>query len=128
MSLFKEKVIHVVRSVPGGKVVSYGQVAAYCGLPRAARQVGWILSSIENSSQTLPWWRVVNNKGYLSIRGTAFHDKVLQKKLLEAEGIPVSEEFVLPMEQYRFHPAKELLESFALPATYIERLLVQYGL
>src|SRR5438105_160774 len=72
-SPFKQKIIEVIRLVPHGKVVSYGQVAAYVGVPRAARQVGWILNQSEGKLD-LPWWRVVNNKGYLSIRGTRFND------------------------------------------------------
>lgn len=128
MSPFKEKVIQIVRSVPEGKVVSYGQVAAYCGLPRAARQVGWVLNSTEGEMIDLPWWRVVNYQGYLSIRGTKLHDKELQKKLLQAEGIPVSDEYVLPMEQYRFRPTKELLQTFELEKEYIEMLLTKFGI
>ena len=47
MSEFKQKVIEVVQNVPFGTVVSYGQVAVMIGVPRAARQVGWILNSTE---------------------------------------------------------------------------------
>jgi len=61
-STFTQKVIQVIKSIPYSKVVSYGQVAAYVGVPRASLQVGWILRSIKDSN-SLPWWRVVNNKG-----------------------------------------------------------------
>ena len=127
MSPFKKRVIQIVRAVPQGKVVSYGQVASYCGLPRAARQVGWILNSTEGSPIDLPWWRVVNNHGYLSIRGTTLQDKQLQKKLLEAEGVLFSEEFTLPMEQYRYRPTKKELKTFQLEDKYMQFLLEKYG-
>ena len=67
MSKFKEKVIEVVSLIPFGKVVSYGQVALYIGIPRAARQVGWMLNRMEGDVQ-IPWWRVVNNQGRISIK------------------------------------------------------------
>lgn len=110
MSLFKQKVIEVVRSIPYGKVASYGQIALYAGFPRGARQVGWILNSTEGKID-LPWWRVVNHKGYLSIRGTKFSDKNLQRKLILAEGIIVSEDFKLEINMYRFVPGEKLLKK-----------------
>lgn len=126
MSPFKEKVIEVVRLVPSGKVVSYGQVAAYIGVPRGARQVGWILNGTEGKVD-LPWWRVVNNVGYLSIRGTAFNDKELQRKVLRAEGIGVDEGFNLDMQQHRWRPDKKMLEKMHLKDEYIEKLMERYS-
>lgn len=127
MSPFKEKVIAIVKSVPSGKVVSYGQVGLYAGLPRAARQVGWILNGMEGKVD-LPWWRVVNNKGYLSIRGTQYNDKELQKKLLEAEGVVFSDEFTLPMETYRYVASFDELKKLQLPVDYIEFLISKYSI
>lgn len=125
MSPFKQRVIDIVRVVPPGKVVSYGQVAAYAGLPRAAREVGWILNGIENSID-LPWWRVVNNKGYLSIRGSNTNDKSLQKKLLEAEHIIVTDDFELDMDTYRWKMPVSLMKKMQLTDAYIEELLRKY--
>src|SRR5690606_28837929 len=126
MSPFKEKVIEIIRLVPPGKVVSYGQVAAYAGVPRAAREVGWILSGSEGQHIDLPWWRVVNNKGFLSIRGNDTADKSLQKKLLEAEGIVVSDDFELDMSRYRYHIPGEKLRKLQLSSEYIVSLLAKY--
>ncbi len=125
-SPFKQRVIDIVRSVPEGRVVSYGQVALYTGFPRLARQVGWVLNRTEGKID-LPWWRVVNNKGYLSIRGTRFHDKNLQRSLLRSEGIPVNEDFTLPIESYRYRPDKKSLKRFQLSESYIFSLLKKYG-
>ncbi len=91
-----------MQSIPKGKVVSYGQVAAACGSPRSARQVGGILRSLDS----LPWWRVVNAKGFLSIRGNWEADKDLQKNLLEQEGMQVSKEFTLDMSEYQWSQDK----------------------
>lgn len=121
MFTFKEKVIQIIQMVPSGKVVSYGQVAAYVGAPRAARQVGWILRGID-SAVTFPWWRVVNNTGRISIKGNFNADKTLQRKLLESEGVTVLDNFTLDIEQYRFIPDDTLLKQFELDETYLERL------
>ncbi len=125
MSEFKEKVIQFVRLVPYGKVVSYGQVAAYVGVPRGARHVGWILRGIENSVG-LPWWRVVNNTGRISIDGNLNSDKYLQRKLLEAEGIVVLESFRLDINTYRFIPDSTVLETLQLRKEYIQMLQEKY--
>lgn len=107
MSQFKAKVIIVVRSVPAGKVVSYGQVALMAGAPRAARQVGWILHGTENEID-LPWWRVVNNAGRISIKGSRFNTPQLQRQLLEAEGLEISDLFDFDIEKYRFRPEENI--------------------
>lgn len=125
MSPFKDKVLHVIRSVPYGNVVSYGQVAAYVGAPRAARQVGWILRHVENSVD-FPWWRVINSAGKISIKGNFNADKELQRKLLMAEGIAVLEDFSLDMHMYRFIPDKKLLKSFGLDDKYIAMLQTKF--
>lgn len=123
MSPFKQKVIYIIRMIPYAKVASYGQVALYAGTPRSAREVGWILNSTEGSPIDLPWWRVVNNKGYLSIRGTVMNDKEVQKKLLRAEGIEVTDGFMLDMETYRWRISETEVKKLQLPEEYIERIL-----
>lgn len=103
MSDFREKVIAFIKSVPKGKVVSYGQVASAAGSPRAARQVGGILRA-SSDTEKLPWWRVVNDKGIISIKGNWVVTKETQKYLLEKEGIVVSKDFAVDMEKYRYSP------------------------
>lgn len=101
-STFKERVILIIRSIPKGHVASYGQVASYAGSPRAARQVGMILRF--SNDDTLPWWRVINNEGRISIKGSFYATPQMQKELLGKEKIAVSEEFGLHMEIYRWKP------------------------
>src|SRR5581483_5888883 len=101
MTRFQDAILRVVRTVPVGKVVSYGQVAAYVGMPRAARQVGWAMRSMEGTPD-FPWWRVLNNAGRITIKGNQFNTAQLQKELLEAEGIEINQAFELNIERYRF--------------------------
>lgn len=121
-SLFKTRVIEVIKNIPYGRVMSYGQVALIVGTPRAARQVGGILNSSEES---LPWWRVVNKIGEITIKGAKSANKELQRKLLRAEGIEVDEDFILEIEHYRYHPSESQLKHLELPKEYIEFLLTK---
>jgi len=99
---FKQLVLHLVSQIPYGKVASYGQIALYAGVPRAARQVGWILNHTTDAKDSLPWWRVVNNSGRISIKGSQYtaYD---QKLRLEAEGIKIAQNFTFNIENYRWH-------------------------
>ncbi len=87
MPSFFDQVYAVVRQIPPGKVASYGQVAALLGHPRAARTVGWALAALrgENDSD-VPWQRVINSQGRVSIRNME-HAPEEQQMLLEAEGV-----------------------------------------
>ncbi|MDQ6984947.1 MAG: MGMT family protein [Candidatus Dojkabacteria bacterium] len=100
---FKEKVIDVVKSIPRGKVLNYGSVAAISGSPRASRQVGSILTGISGENREVPWWRVVNKAGYLSIRGKLYDAKELQMKLLIDEGVEVSKDYYIDMRKYKMN-------------------------
>jgi methylated-DNA-protein-cysteine methyltransferase-like protein len=118
MSRFKDGVIKVVSLVPKGKVVSYGQVALYVGVPRAARQVGWTLNRLEEKV-SIPWWRVVNNKGRISIKGSKCSANQ-QRKLLEKEGVKVSKNLTFDIEKYRFTPDKTILNELELDRSYLD--------
>jgi methylated-DNA-protein-cysteine methyltransferase-like protein len=96
---FTEKVIIIIKNIPSGKVTTYGTVALLAGSPRSAREVGYILHS-QTEKHQLPWQRVINKKGYISIRGGDINMKNLQKSLLEQEGVEVSEDFVIDLSIY----------------------------
>jgi methylated-DNA-protein-cysteine methyltransferase-like protein len=83
MTEFTQFVIEVIQNIPQGKVMTYGQIAAYCGNPRGARQVSRILHSMSEKHQ-LPWHRVINSKGMISLTGQA---GFVQKEMLDQEGI-----------------------------------------
>ena len=85
--MFHRLVYRVVRRVPRGKVVTYGQVAAILGHPRAARAVGSALRQLPPALQrVVPWQRVINAAGRISHRGDVFRPDH-QRELLEAEGV-----------------------------------------
>jgi len=105
MAQFKGAVVAAVKRVPRGRVVSYGQVAAYLGAPRASRQVGWALHTLDGRDLDCPWWRVVNNEGRISIRGNLYATAEAQKKLLEKEGIKIGKNYHFDIEKYRFRLA-----------------------
>ena len=79
-----QKRVHaLVRRVPAGRVVSYGQVAALVGAPRAARAVG---QAMRGCPPGVPWHRVVNGRGTISRRGDG-SGALSQRLLLEGEGV-----------------------------------------
>lgn len=132
MSKFKQKVIQAVKSVPYGKVASYGQIALMVGVPRAARQVGWVLNSLEESivekQNNIPWWRIVNNAGIVSIKGTKYHDKSMQKEKLEYEGVKFLTDLSFDIENYRFRPSVSILKRLKLDDEYIDALIKKYSI
>lgn len=76
----------VMKKVPEGKVISYGQIALLCGAPGNARQAGYALRTGKAGKKTA--YRVVNAQGYLS-GAAAFETCDMQRLLLEKEGIRV---------------------------------------
>ena len=102
VSPLQQRILKIVRTIPNGRVVSYGQIATTLGMPRAARLIGQAMSKMEDV-EDFPWWRVLNNQGVISIRGNQFATKSVQKELLEAEGIEVTADFTIDIERYRFH-------------------------
>jgi methylated-DNA-protein-cysteine methyltransferase related protein len=100
MSPFQISVIDAVKKIPAGKVVSYGQIAVYLGNPQAARAVGWILRGLD--TEKVPWWRVINNSGRISIKGNPYVGASDQKKHLEEEHILVTENYEIDINKYRY--------------------------
>lgn len=86
---FFEKVYEIVKAVPYGKVISYGQIAEILGNKKMARQVGWALH-VNPDPQNIPCYRVVNKEGKLS-SAFAFGGKSVQRELLEKEGVTFDE-------------------------------------
>ncbi|HWZ29080.1 MAG TPA: MGMT family protein [Gemmatimonadales bacterium] len=85
MNPFYHRIYRVVRHIPKGRVATYGVVARLAGRPGAARQVGWALSALPEDSD-VPWWRVINAAGRISLSG-ADHGAVVQRALLLREGV-----------------------------------------
>ena len=99
MSGFFESVYAVVKRIPEGTVLTYGDVARAVGAPRCARQVGWALHSNPQPG-VIPCHRVVFGDGRLA-DGFAFGGKEVQKALLEAEGVQF-DNFIVDLKKYRW--------------------------
>ena len=110
---FFENVYRVLKQIPEGKVVTYGQIAYALGEPRMARQVGYALH-VNPEPGTIPCHCVVNRFGRLA-PAFAFGGEAVQAAMLRAEGVEVSEDFFVDMEKYLYHGSLSLaLESLAL--------------
>jgi methylated-DNA-protein-cysteine methyltransferase related protein len=101
MNSFTEKAIEVIKNIPEGKVMTYGQIANLAGSPRAARQVVRILHSMSKKHR-LPWHRVINSKGEIGIQD---YDSLQEQILsLEYEGIEVQTNRRIDLEKYQYIP------------------------
>ncbi|MBF6614159.1 MAG: methylated-DNA--[protein]-cysteine S-methyltransferase [Chloroflexi bacterium] len=104
-SNFRERVWAFVRSVPAGKVVTYGQVAAMIGVPYGARAVGTVLYNTPPSAH-VPCQRVVNRWGRLA--PTYSWGGFEQHKLeLESDNVHVKPDYTVDLEQYQWWPLLE---------------------
>ncbi len=79
------RVYALVRRIPKGKVTSYGEIARRLGLSNGARQVGYALHALPPGT-TLPWQRVLNSAGKISLPPGS-HSAIAQRLKLEAEGV-----------------------------------------
>ncbi|WP_339226273.1 MGMT family protein [Oceanobacillus sp. FSL K6-2867] len=104
MKSFTADVITIIKQIPKGRVMTYGQIAKAAGSPRAARQVVRILHSM-SKKHLLPWHRVINAKGQIAIKEEA--TALEQKWQLEAEGVEVSHKGEVDLERYQFHIVTE---------------------
>ena len=96
-----QKIWLAVQQIPAGKVATYGQVAELAGIPGAARLVGNTMHKLPAGSQ-LPWHRVVNAQGKLSLPENSPNYRE-QKLRLESEGIVFKGQHI-PLAHYRWQP------------------------
>jgi methylated-DNA-protein-cysteine methyltransferase related protein len=96
---FRDRVYAVVAQIPLGRVMTYGQIAALCGSPRAARVVGGVAHW---GDPNLPWQRVVKRDGRLA---EGFPGGVQgHKEALEAENVSVSNDLRVDVEELLWRP------------------------
>ncbi len=99
-SRYREKVYKLVRRIPAGRVMTYGQIAELLGEGYTARTIGYVM---HNSSNDTPWHRVINAQGACSTVGLVLpHDK--QQRMLEAEGVQFNERGRCKLETYVWIP------------------------
>ncbi len=96
------RIYQVVSRIPRGRVATYGQVASLARLPRQARLVGYALHALPPRSD-LPWFRVVNARGTVSLRSGGLGHEERQARLLVREGV----RFVngaIPLQRFLWRP------------------------
>ena len=98
---FAQKAVHIIKNIPEGKVMTYGWVAALAGNPNGARQISRFLHSM-SKKYDLPWHRVVNSKGKISLGPNQGYE--LQKALLQSEGIVFSKHHTIDLDAYLWSP------------------------
>jgi methylated-DNA-protein-cysteine methyltransferase-like protein len=94
---FSEQVHAIVTTIPPGRVLTYGDIARILGRPRGGRLVGWAMRSCPEG---LPWYRVVNSQGGLSVRARYPDGRLMQRVLLEEEGVTFDAEDRLDLARY----------------------------
>lgn len=99
---FPERVYEVVRQIPPGKVTTYGTIAAVLGERRAARMVGWAMSSCPPDVSDVAH-RVVNRYGELS-GGWAWGHPEIMKALLVEEGVEFTGEYRVNLDKHFWLP------------------------
>ncbi|RNF38411.1 MGMT family protein [Planococcus salinus] len=101
MQPFTEKTIQIIKEIPPGKVMSYGQIAVQAGSPRGARQVARILHSLSEKHE-LPWHRVVNAEGKIMLRDE--EARHAQTVFLQTEGVEVDQSGKVDLKRFRHDP------------------------
>lgn len=96
-----EDIYRVISRIPRGRVASYGQIATLAGIDGHARQVGYALHNLPSGAD-VPWHRVVNARGEVSLRTTSDSHE-LQRMLLEAEGVRFNARGRVDMEKFRWN-------------------------
>ncbi|MEX0668639.1 MAG: MGMT family protein [Candidatus Saccharimonadales bacterium] len=106
---FKDLVCNMVKNIPEGRVMTYGQIAALCGKPRAARVVGQIAHF---GPSNIPWHRVVNRFGGLA-SSYSYGGREGHRQDLEAEGIKVDNNYTIDIKELIWWPKTTKTESFS---------------
>ncbi|TQR16384.1 MGMT family protein [Psychrobacillus soli] len=101
MNPFTERVIQIVKAIPAGKVMTYGQIAKEAGSPRGARQVVRILHTM-SAKHNLPWHRVINIKGEIAIPDE--ESAYSQRAMLEVEGVHFRPNGLVDLKKSRYIP------------------------
>lgn len=93
----------IVRRIPPGRVVTYGQVACEAGLPGRARQVGYAMAACPED-EDIPWHRVINARGEISSRRSSGSFERIQRALLEGEGVVFDERGRVDLDRFGWSP------------------------
>jgi methylated-DNA-protein-cysteine methyltransferase-like protein len=97
---YRQRVYDIVRQIPSGKVMTYGQLAVILGEGYTARTVGYVMHGSEDG---VPWQRVINSQGKCST-GRLTIPINLQQELLEAEGVVFSDKGKCDLREFQWFP------------------------
>ena len=97
---YRERVYEIVRRIPRGRVMTYGQIADILGEGYTARTVGFVMHSADEND---PWHRVINAQGACST-GRVLLPPDKQQRMLEAEGISFDARGRCDLKRYRWMP------------------------
>jgi methylated-DNA-protein-cysteine methyltransferase-like protein len=98
---YRNKVYDLVRQIPAGRVMTYGQIALILGAGYTARTVGYVMHGAD--TEKVPWQRVINSQGKCST-GKLTIPVNLQQELLEAEGVEFNAAGKCDMGEYQWFP------------------------
>ena len=93
-----------VKRIPKGKVSTYGDIALFCDESISARTVGWALNV---APKDVPWHRVLNSTGWLSVGRRSLLHQQIQRDLLLSEGVEFTDEFTVDLERFRWRPRQK---------------------
>ena len=111
---YRERVFEIVRRIPKGRVMTYGQIAEILGEGYTPRTVGFVMHAADE--EMTPWQRVINSQGACSTTRVILpHDK--QQRMLEAEGVEFDARGKCELGRYRWTP-----EEFAQQEREDERI------
>ncbi len=98
-----ERIYALVREIPRGRVTTYGQLGSMCGISDSR-----IVGEAMNASHGVPWQRVINSRGEISIKGAT---GAQQRKLLEQEGVEFDPNGRIDLGKYGWIPEPAWLEA-----------------
>lgn len=100
---YRERVFEIVRQIPSGRVMTYGQIAEILGDNYTPRTVGFVMNA---ATEDVPWQRVINAQGACST-GHIVLPVNLQQQMLESEGVIFNEKGRCGLKKYRWQPDEE---------------------
>ncbi|MBN1599725.1 MAG: MGMT family protein [Bacteroidales bacterium] len=105
---FFSRVYEVTKTIPFGRVTTYGAIARCIGAPGAARMVGWALNNCHSLDEHIPAHRVINRNGILTGKHHFRHSELMQQ-LLESEGVKVDNDRVVDFKSKFWDPCYNLI-------------------